>query len=189
MSICNLLGSPVDRTELDDWESLLYIICWLGIHGISKDDQQKYQAKIIAMRKKNPLYEIPLEKWEIGTFKQVATAKKSDLETVSDFEQAVLRYFKIGSGYDVLKALALLLYRFLFNNPKLSPAYHGVNKLLNAEVQITEEQMIAGEDTKTIVDPFEKRSEKRKEIVESLLKAMKIYKQKAEHVLYKADSL
>ncbi|KAJ2845611.1 hypothetical protein IWW36_004710, partial [Coemansia brasiliensis] len=85
--ICNLLGSPVDRTELDDWESLLYIICWLGIHGISKDEQQKYQAKVTAMRKKNPLYYIPLERWEIGTFEQVASAKKLNLETVREFKQ------------------------------------------------------------------------------------------------------
>ncbi|KAJ2845299.1 hypothetical protein IWW36_004838, partial [Coemansia brasiliensis] len=189
MSICNLLGSPVDRTELDDWESLLYIICWLGIHGISKDDQQKYQAKMIAMRKKNPLYYIPLEKWEVGTFKQVAAAKQADLATAPEFKQKVLGYFKIGSGYDMLKALALALYRFLFSNPKLASVYHGVNELQSSEVTITEEQILMGEVSETIVDPFEKRSEKRKEIVESLLKAMEFYKQKAKHVLYKTDSL
>ncbi|KAJ2843652.1 hypothetical protein IWW36_005484, partial [Coemansia brasiliensis] len=128
-------------------------------------------------------------RWEVGTFEQVAAAKQADLATAPEFKQKVLGYFKIGSGYDMLKALALALYRFLFSNPKLSSVYHGVNELQSSEVTITEEQILMGEDSETIVDPFEKRSEKRKEIVESLLKAMEFYKQKAKHVLYKTDSL
>ncbi|KAJ2316631.1 hypothetical protein H4R23_003445 [Coemansia sp. Cherry 401B] len=39
MSIGNLEQSSVKRTALDDWESLIYILCWLGTIGINRDDQ------------------------------------------------------------------------------------------------------------------------------------------------------
>ncbi|KAJ1718240.1 hypothetical protein LPJ61_006740, partial [Coemansia biformis] len=35
MSIGNLELSSVERTSLDDWESLIYILCWLGTIGIN----------------------------------------------------------------------------------------------------------------------------------------------------------
>ncbi|PIA14587.1 hypothetical protein COEREDRAFT_10190 [Coemansia reversa NRRL 1564] len=39
MSIGNLENSKVPRTSLDDWESLIYILCWLGTIGINSTDQ------------------------------------------------------------------------------------------------------------------------------------------------------
>ncbi|KAJ2373298.1 hypothetical protein H4S02_008907, partial [Coemansia sp. RSA 2611] len=41
MSIGNLEQSSVKRTALDDWESLIYILCWLGTIGINREDQEK----------------------------------------------------------------------------------------------------------------------------------------------------
>ncbi|KAJ1904732.1 hypothetical protein LPJ81_002326 [Coemansia sp. IMI 209127] len=41
MSIDNLEGAPGRRTALDDWESLLYLICWLGTMGVNRDDCKK----------------------------------------------------------------------------------------------------------------------------------------------------
>ncbi|KAJ1727526.1 hypothetical protein LPJ61_004521, partial [Coemansia biformis] len=40
MSIGNLELSSVERTALDDWESLIYILCWLGTIGINLTDEQ-----------------------------------------------------------------------------------------------------------------------------------------------------
>ncbi|KAI9471622.1 hypothetical protein BX667DRAFT_538899 [Coemansia mojavensis] len=187
MSISNLLGSPIERTELDDWESLLYIICWLGIHGISGVEQLRYQAEVKRMRKADPFYDIPMERWEIDTFEQVATAKKANLETIRTFEEKILNHFKTGDGYDMLKKLALALYQFLFENLYLPSVYHGVNKLRITEEPITKEQILMGVAIRTMVNPFEKRIEKKDIIVESLLEAMDFYKQKAEQA-YKADA-
>ncbi|KAJ1850974.1 hypothetical protein LPJ76_006278, partial [Coemansia sp. RSA 638] len=39
MSIGDLEQSDVERTVLDDWESLIYILCWLGTVGINQTDQ------------------------------------------------------------------------------------------------------------------------------------------------------
>ncbi|KAJ2618489.1 hypothetical protein GGI26_006536, partial [Coemansia sp. RSA 1358] len=35
MSVANLENLPFERTMLDDWESLLYLVCWLGSYGIN----------------------------------------------------------------------------------------------------------------------------------------------------------
>ncbi|KAJ2620760.1 hypothetical protein GGI26_004748 [Coemansia sp. RSA 1358] len=35
MSVGNLEQLPIPRTPLDDWESLLYLVCWLGTFGIN----------------------------------------------------------------------------------------------------------------------------------------------------------
>ncbi|KAJ2797263.1 hypothetical protein H4R20_005247, partial [Coemansia guatemalensis] len=38
MSIANLSKLPIPHSALDDWESLLYLICWVGTFGISSAD-------------------------------------------------------------------------------------------------------------------------------------------------------
>ncbi|KAJ1964557.1 hypothetical protein H4R35_007137, partial [Dimargaris xerosporica] len=37
MSIGNLENNDTDRTALDDWESLLYVACWLGTYGLDEE--------------------------------------------------------------------------------------------------------------------------------------------------------
>ncbi|KAJ1973711.1 hypothetical protein H4R34_004983 [Dimargaris verticillata] len=39
MSIGNLEGNDTPRTALDDWESLLYVICWLGTYGLGENER------------------------------------------------------------------------------------------------------------------------------------------------------
>ncbi|KAJ2538024.1 hypothetical protein GGF49_006142, partial [Coemansia sp. RSA 1853] len=63
MSICNLQNSEIQRSELDDWESLLYVVCWLGVHGVSHDEQVAYKQEIDAARKVGEYYRPPLAKW------------------------------------------------------------------------------------------------------------------------------
>ncbi|KAJ2355189.1 hypothetical protein GGF43_002834, partial [Coemansia sp. RSA 2618] len=53
MSIANLLNLDTPRTELDDWESLLYVVCWLATVGInSKDRQYKLLPRFAAALRK-----------------------------------------------------------------------------------------------------------------------------------------
>ncbi|KAJ2530583.1 hypothetical protein EV175_007287, partial [Coemansia sp. RSA 1933] len=40
MSIHNLEGHESQRTAFDDWESLLYVICWPGTYGINHTDNR-----------------------------------------------------------------------------------------------------------------------------------------------------
>ncbi|KAJ2527613.1 hypothetical protein IWW43_005821, partial [Coemansia sp. RSA 1935] len=120
MSICNLQNSKVQRSELDDWESLLYVVCWLGVHGVNRDEQVAYQQEIDAMCKDDEYYKPPLAKWEAGTFDDVAITKKNDLEDDESFNDCVLQYFQEGAAYDELKAMARSLRLALFENPELS---------------------------------------------------------------------
>ncbi|KAI8318907.1 hypothetical protein GQ54DRAFT_248898, partial [Martensiomyces pterosporus] len=38
MSVLTLEVNWLECTEIDDWESLLYLVCWLGTFGINKED-------------------------------------------------------------------------------------------------------------------------------------------------------
>ncbi|KAJ1726108.1 hypothetical protein LPJ72_006447, partial [Coemansia sp. Benny D160-2] len=38
MSINNLEGGKIEHSLLDDWESLIYIICWIGTYGWKRQD-------------------------------------------------------------------------------------------------------------------------------------------------------
>ncbi|KAJ2476419.1 hypothetical protein IWW56_004932, partial [Coemansia sp. RSA 2131] len=106
MSISNLQNSKVQRSELDDWESLLYVVCWLGVHGVSHDEQVAYQQEIDAARKVDKYYTPPLIEWESGSFYDVARAKRNDLEDDESFNDCVLQYFQDGAAYDELKDMA-----------------------------------------------------------------------------------
>ncbi|KAJ2557445.1 hypothetical protein GGH12_006175 [Coemansia sp. RSA 1822] len=129
MSISNLQNSKVQRSELDDWESLLYVVCWLGVHGVNQDEQVAYRQEIDAMCSDDEFYRPPLAKWEAGTFDDVAVAKKNDLEDDKSFNDRVLQYFQEGAAYDELKDMARSLRFALFANPELSLLYSGVSAI------------------------------------------------------------
>ncbi|KAJ2495723.1 hypothetical protein GGH96_006279 [Coemansia sp. RSA 1972] len=125
MSICNLLNSEVQRSELDDWESLLYVVCWLGVHGVNRDEQVAYQQEVDAARNDDEFYRPPLSKWDVGSFDDVACAKQNDLGNDRTFNDCVLRYFQDGAAYDELKDMARNLRYALFSNPELGLLYRG----------------------------------------------------------------
>ncbi|KAJ2118822.1 hypothetical protein IW147_006300 [Coemansia sp. RSA 720] len=127
MSISNLQNSKVQRSELDDWESLLYVVCWLGVHGVSHDEQVAYQQEIDAACKVDKYYRYPLIEWEAGTFDDVARAKQNDLEDDESFNDCVLQYFQDGAAYDELKDMARSLRFALFANPELGLLYRGLS--------------------------------------------------------------
>ncbi|KAJ2359018.1 hypothetical protein IWW50_000276 [Coemansia erecta] len=167
MSIGNLLKTSVQKSELDDWESLLYVVCWLGVHGISKDAQVAYRTEIKTEHKDNESFKPPLEKWEVGTFEQVANAKKADLETPEIFEKGVLQHFQEGPAYDMLKDMARALCVVLFFHPGLDRVYSGVfrdGRVKNDILDILRSNKVSTNQA----DPFEKRLEKRKKISSDL---------------------
>ncbi|KAJ2475886.1 hypothetical protein IWW56_005205 [Coemansia sp. RSA 2131] len=129
MSIRNLQNSKVQRSELDDWESLLYVVCWLGVHGVSHDEQVAYKQEIDAARKVDKYYSPPLIEWESGSFNNVARAKKNDLEDDESFNDCVLQYFQDGAAYNELKDMARNLRVALFSNPELGLLYRGLSAL------------------------------------------------------------
>ncbi|KAJ2473355.1 hypothetical protein IWW56_005998 [Coemansia sp. RSA 2131] len=126
MSICNLQNSEIQRSELDDWESLLYVVCWLGVYGVSQDEQVAYRKAIGAARKVGEYYRHPLAKWNAGSCEDVADTKLVNLISDSSFNRSVLCYFQKGTAYDKLKYLARGLRFELFANSELGRPYQGL---------------------------------------------------------------
>ncbi|KAJ1815750.1 hypothetical protein LPJ56_004470, partial [Coemansia sp. RSA 2599] len=68
MSINNLTESPVCRTALDDWESIIYLLCWIGTQGVNDSDQ-------LERREKHRLYDLPIGRWSNADARDVRDGK------------------------------------------------------------------------------------------------------------------
>ncbi|KAJ2357431.1 hypothetical protein GGF43_001463 [Coemansia sp. RSA 2618] len=70
MSIHNLENADCERTALDDWESLLYMVCWLGTIGLTKDERDKARHAV---------HRLPINSWQLGTYKEIERAKREHM--------------------------------------------------------------------------------------------------------------
>ncbi|KAJ2513200.1 hypothetical protein GGI11_004484 [Coemansia sp. RSA 2049] len=66
MSIHNLMGHDSKRTALDDWESLLYLVCWQATFGINNADRKDVKADRIVAE---------ILKWRDGDMVDIANEK------------------------------------------------------------------------------------------------------------------
>ncbi|KAJ1876560.1 hypothetical protein LPJ66_012293, partial [Kickxella alabastrina] len=82
MSVNNLEGNSNRRTELDDWEALIYVLVWLGTFGLNgtpKHDSDTDEHRRIAGAKINY--------WVDGTtLKDIASYKRGNLDNSSSFK-------------------------------------------------------------------------------------------------------
>ncbi|KAJ2556096.1 hypothetical protein EV175_002118 [Coemansia sp. RSA 1933] len=104
MSIHNLEAHESERTPLDDWESLLYVICWLATFGINQADRERigsgHGAKIL--------------KWRKGNMKDIADEKRNQMNTLEGFRSNILAGFQ--GRYKLLAMLADAIYNTLFQH-------------------------------------------------------------------------
>ncbi|KAJ2782860.1 hypothetical protein H4R18_002009 [Coemansia javaensis] len=77
MSIGNLKQSDVERTALDDWESVIYILCWFGVIGLNSELVSYDEIG------KHP----QLKKWVFGAHKEIAAEKRAHLDNGRHFAQ------------------------------------------------------------------------------------------------------
>ncbi|KAJ1726096.1 hypothetical protein LPJ72_006450, partial [Coemansia sp. Benny D160-2] len=68
----------IDRTVLDDWESLLYLVCWLGTYGINKSNQRDDSDA-----------DIPIKRWRDGSSIKIALDKRNNLSSAEAFEEQI----------------------------------------------------------------------------------------------------
>ncbi|KAJ2259086.1 hypothetical protein GGI13_000147, partial [Coemansia sp. RSA 455] len=204
MSINNLSGSLVEHTSLDDWESMLCVICWFAtlctISGKRRGDEE--------------LAGCPIGKWRQGSTKDMITAKESAFNNPELFKSSIVNHFKpegvagsisdkgdkIGGGTvgkpdesELLKRLAISLHECLFKNPSLNPDFHGTvekpkcgeQTLPNLSVQERLEavrlhgQVPLTREIPPMVNPFKERAEKWKDISEELLAFTNVYWEQA----------
>ncbi|KAJ1977355.1 hypothetical protein H4R35_002332 [Dimargaris xerosporica] len=73
MSIGNLENNDTERTSLDDWESILYVICWAGTYGFALNPPAKPM---------DPAAPKPtLHRWLKGSTADVASEKRNKMES------------------------------------------------------------------------------------------------------------
>ncbi|KAJ2770554.1 hypothetical protein IWQ56_002121 [Coemansia nantahalensis] len=185
MSVGNLENSKVARTSLDDWESCIYLLCWLGASGVNDDDQKCPRDK--------PLKQIL--KWLYGSKDDILTEKRDHMDTTKRFKNNILAEFIDDKQYDGLRDLAKALHKTLFFNEKVSPLCRG--SLVNDEaLEDLDEGKLSlkdfldaniGIDVSVDIkatDPFARRAKFADEIVDDLMKTFREARDRAVERLY-----
>ncbi|KAJ2389641.1 hypothetical protein H4S02_002264 [Coemansia sp. RSA 2611] len=173
MSIGNLEQSSVKRTALDDWESLIYILCWLGTIGINRDDQTNVEIRS----------DLTICRWRDGSAANVAKAKRDSLQHFDLFGRNVLDCFAHPLLYANLEQFILELRSQLFYNERLSLLAQGCIDFEPKRLSIQKAKPRAYHldcniDIST-VDPFARRAEFADAIVDDLLRVVQKYRKAA----------
>ncbi|KAJ2676274.1 hypothetical protein GGI25_003661, partial [Coemansia spiralis] len=109
MSIANLERMDIQRTVLDDWESLLYLVCWLATFGIKSDNDREDES-----------VRLPISSWSSDSPSITAQAKRNHLASAESFRGNILKHFQEGQDpMNVLGLLARGLHESLFFNENL----------------------------------------------------------------------
>ncbi|KAJ2842727.1 hypothetical protein J3B02_005497, partial [Coemansia erecta] len=119
MSIGNLKNSSVERTVLDDWESIIYVLCWMGTIGINEEDQAKCKEMRVLEPTRPDIF-----KWRDGSNFEIADAKCTDMGLHKHFYNKIVSRFFFDSSYMPLKKLVTHLRFMLMENPMLSKKTH-----------------------------------------------------------------
>ncbi|KAJ2335220.1 hypothetical protein GGI00_001477 [Coemansia sp. RSA 2681] len=179
MSLNNLSRSEVKRTSLDDWESMLYLLCLYATVGLEKGNE----------RSREELAELPIARWRKDDIGSVTHAKKVHLSSADVFEEQIVRHFNDKDRFvEQLRALATLLYMTLFENEDAGPLCYGTSKHTSGSSAGSKQAMraklsskvpppmLAGSTSSNSSDPFEMRAQQWELISRQLLEAMTIAK-------------
>ncbi|KAJ1949533.1 hypothetical protein FBU59_001101 [Linderina macrospora] len=150
MSLNNLRGVEHECTALDDWESFLYLICWLATFGINRDDRTSEKDS----------QDFAINNWRYGSsIEMIACTKADHMHSADSFKVHILENFK--EEYELLKDLARELHSALF-----------LHESCKGAVQ-TKDEVVAGLFTRkrTVVkgkDPLTERMAFKEDILSSL---------------------
>ncbi|KAJ2749714.1 hypothetical protein GGI19_005515 [Coemansia pectinata] len=167
MSLNNLTCSNVKRTSLDDWESVLYLLCWYATIGFgTSEDRSEVQARLKVL---------PIAQWRNGTLVTIIDAKRMHLCSLNTFYANIVgRFDQRDTNSEHLGVFALKLYKALFANGKLDSRYHGseekkTNPIMAAFLKTQPPSTPVDDDSTNDIDPFEMRSQEWEKISKDLL--------------------
>ncbi|KAJ2546938.1 hypothetical protein EV175_005416 [Coemansia sp. RSA 1933] len=166
MSVNNLSKSNPRQTALDDWESMLYILCWAGTYGWSSQTRRDMKSRL-----GEPTL---LKSWYIGSsLEEVAEAKRHVLHSEGSFSEIAMEFNLDLHGIMVLIELVIQLRKVLIETygDDRCGAFEKTEIQLNPETN--------GLAKVVISDPFEKRSVIWEELSPPLLRALKESAQQA----------
>ncbi|KAJ2599259.1 hypothetical protein EV177_007366, partial [Coemansia sp. RSA 1804] len=118
MSINNLAGNIQWVTGLDDWESALYLMCWIGTYGFNKN-----QAPDPAI-----LDKLKIRKWCEGSLDDIAWLKRMVLDSENSLYRLTAQFLQDLPMIGHLKDLAHALRTNLISNPDVGIEFHGAQK-------------------------------------------------------------
>ncbi|KAJ1850425.1 hypothetical protein LPJ73_003458, partial [Coemansia sp. RSA 2703] len=142
MSINNLETNVELIAGLDDWESALYMLCWIGTYG--------FNANLAPS--KEVYGKLKIRKWCEGLLDDIVDSKRQDMDSAASFYQltkALLPYAHVETLQDLTDELRTVL----FENPNLGPEFHGALKKPNKL------------DRKNEIDPVANRKHKERELM------------------------
>ncbi|KAJ2555748.1 hypothetical protein EV175_002189 [Coemansia sp. RSA 1933] len=181
MSIHNLCGAGGKRTALDDWESLLYMVCWHATYGINSDDRKLIDSTA----------DLPIQKWRVNTsMAAIASEKRYQMDTLNAFLVNITEHFI--PKYTKLRLLAIALYRALFQHKGCEGAT--IKKVINASADPDDlKQWFTAEYQERLnqpgVDPLVTRVGFEEPIIEKLLEVMSVCLQSVEPSLLAGDRI
>ncbi|KAJ1675629.1 hypothetical protein EV182_000891 [Spiromyces aspiralis] len=174
MSVLNLEDSSVKRTALDDWESLLYVICWLGTYGINKHTRRKEDD--------SELKYLKIRRWRYGSFDEIASDKRAYLDNEWIFRIAILASFNPNmEHWTMLTGLAWELRATLIDREG-EPDCKGSLERPKQSGPLADPSFysIGDED---LVDPFEQRAKHYERISAELLGVLEKYAKEAKELI------
>ncbi|KAJ2050752.1 hypothetical protein H4S04_002410 [Coemansia sp. S16] len=183
MSINNLSESNVKRTVLDDYESMLYLVCWSATLGIGSSQHH---------REGKDLEKLPIARWRKLPIGAIIEAKSTHLGTENSLNTNIAAYFSCAKGSNdanddpdrnMLTSFVTILRSILFDNtsegvgpecrgtsgielPRVKPSWLGTGaEFLSA---LDQGALSSARDKPVVINPFEKRVEKCDIIVKDL---------------------
>ncbi|KAJ2520665.1 hypothetical protein GGI11_002232 [Coemansia sp. RSA 2049] len=159
MSVNNLARSHPRQTALDDWESMLYILCWAGTYGWSSQTRRDNTGRL-----GQPTM---LKSWYIGSsLEELAKSKRNILHSEVAFNEVIMEFNFDLNGIDILSELVMQLRKVLietYDNGRCG-AMEVTEIRLNPETNELEDVIVS--------DPFEERSAMWEELSPLLLQTL-----------------
>ncbi|KAJ2859568.1 hypothetical protein GGH94_006035 [Coemansia aciculifera] len=163
-SIHSLENPRAVHTRLDDWESILYLMCWQGTFGVNQQQGMAYVA--------DP--NLPILDWNKSTAPQIAQHKRNYMDRIRGFRYNIL--FEMSQG--PLRSIAMGIFKVLFRHPDC----HGSIEITDEELEEVEDDgiKVALREIPSIKgkhDPLIFRNTFENKIIESLLQVVAKHKQ------------
>ncbi|KAJ2812059.1 hypothetical protein H4S07_001658 [Coemansia furcata] len=173
-SIRSLENPGAARTRLDDWESILYLICWLGTFGINATQRREFAADQDRRRAPGFTERYPTERvslllirnWNYDT-SSASDFKRCYMHDITSFRHSYLSEIRDSP----LRQLAEDIYMALFRHPDCYGTYKVSDKDLNSKwCSDIPDALRAMPAINGKRDPLVLREAYEKEIVEKLLR-------------------
>ncbi|KAJ2908732.1 hypothetical protein GGI21_002592 [Coemansia aciculifera] len=109
-SIHSLESAEAPRLPLDDWESLLYLIIFLGTYGINDEQRREFFCELPKDPDLNVIPDIAIEDWVAGNMYKNARLKRRSVDSRASFDEDILSQMPNGPLRDLAEAIHQVLY-------------------------------------------------------------------------------